>query len=288
VPKAFVPWQWMQEWGPELREQFRPDMLYLAGLTDRAPWFFTDFDFRSPGAATFSQILYALGEGLERTGTMLELPILADGDGALWYAGLADGFLVQEPLWQQRPWRPDFKLSRMNTHSVFFGAGPTDLIQRDFDLDAYLATQIAYGNAGRWSSFDKRSYWMMKAIQPRYLLQAPIHIRYWNGDLLIEPEEALSSGAWRRSQLYFQYRDDTEIWVNGSETDTWQIQAGAESWTLPPFGWLARGPNLFIYSGLVDGHRIDYAETPDFTYFHPRGRLMTFRGLEADQPLILR
>lgn len=85
---------------------------------------------------------------------------------------------------------------------------------------------------------------MMRDLQKRYLLQAPERIAYWDGGGWISSSEAIQNGAYLRSQIYINYPGAVEVWVNGSAHEDWTLRVGRDHWRLPPFGWLAVGPDF--------------------------------------------
>jgi hypothetical protein len=188
-----------------------------------------------------------------------------------------------------RPFLPVFYLSRVNPLACGFGVGAygedvAPVIRQDAMTDRVLADQIAYGRAGRLVPPSMgigrqcRSYYMMRELQPRYLLQAPVRIAYWDGEAMVSTSEAIVGGALARSQIYLQYPDDLEIWVNGSEDMNWEVRVGRDTWLLPPSGWVATAPGFLEVAALVDGARIDYVKADAFAYYSGRGRTEPFRG----------
>ena len=285
---------WNNEYASERHERFGAGAAFLDEQTAHPPWTYTDYDRRTPGAATFSQVLYADGDLMREKGRATGGPVLTQAQGAVLYAGLTDGLIVEsiDPAWH--PYLPIFKLQRVQPLSVTFGAGDPSHIRTHSELDAYLARQIAYGNAGRVGhvperpEFVVRSYYAMQALQPHYLLHAPKRLMYWTGGGYLNVDEALATGAWKRSQLYAEYPGDLELWVNGSTTEDWSVQVGAVRYHLPESGWVAVMPGLLAFSGLHEGHRIDYVESEDYIYLDPRGHATEYGKLKGAGPLVLR
>ncbi len=283
---------WATEHTTVLADTFGAAATHVDRHTDRPPWHFTDYDQRAPGAATFSQVYYADGDLMREIGRQTEGPVLAQARGASLYAGLADGFVVDYAL-TKRPYVPCYKLNRLQSLSVMFGAGEPDKIRTDRELDTYLATQIVYGQGGRLVHVPERpdltvrSYYAMQALQQRYLLRAPKRLMYWAGNTYVNRDEAFTTGAWKRSQFYFEYPKDMELWVNGSETDEWTVQVRAEQYVLPPTGWLAVAPDFQAFSGRHDGRRMDYVESEHYLYLDPRGTETAYGMLKGAGPVVV-
>ena len=108
----------------------------------------------------------------------MQVPVVGNSGGEIFYAGLADGFVdTGERNLVESPYLPLYSLHRLQPLSVRYGVGPiqqvtasdtggpTDVVQA---LDRYLAAQIAYGHCGRlvpttWGErMQMRSYFMMQ------------------------------------------------------------------------------------------------------------------------------
>ena len=280
--------------GAVLVEKFAPSFAYLRDAATVPPWTYTDYDARIPGAGTFAQAYYSVGELLLAEGQTFDAPVVCEGGAEAFYVGLTDGYLA--PRQAMRPFLPVFYLERINPLACGFGVGPPeahvpDGPDADRFTDAGLADQIAYGRAGRLAPPEAgverrcRSYFMMRELQSRYLLQAPLRIAYWDGQAMVSTSEAILGGALARSQLYLHFPADLEIWVNGSADLDWEVRVGRDTWILPPSGWVAAAPGFLEVSARVDGARLDYLKTKDFLYFDGRGREDPFRGWASAGPL---
>jgi hypothetical protein len=287
---------------PELEQYYGPFAAFMGGTTDRPPWVFTDYDSRVPGAATLRQAYYCLGEMLMTRSGADRGPVIGESGAEALYAGLFDGYIVRH---RQLRWPllPMFQLQRINPLAAAFGVGPLETPPgdppngddpRDAALDQYLAAQIAYGTLGRLApdAFgilrQARSYYMMQALQTRYAGRKVQRIAYWNGQFLVNSSEAIAWGALDRSQVYLYYPEQLEVWINGSSDKDWEVRVGRSVWTLPPYGWVASGPDFLEVSVDVEGQRIDYVEAPGFRYFDGRGGRKTFRGISSPTPLVMR
>lgn len=77
-----------------------------------------------------------------------------------------------------------------------------------------------------------------------------------------------------RSQVVTEYADGTVTAVNGSTNETMRA-AGFE---LPPNGYAGwtRDGAVEVFSGLVDGHRVDRAKAPRYVLLNGRGKWTRF------------
>lgn len=301
IPKPIFALNWILEHGDDLHARHQPGAYWLGEFSAVPPWHHTDYDRRVPGAATFSQSLFADGDLLTTLSEQTQVPLIGAADAIQLYAGLLDGLVTTHERKTPRPYDPSFKLHRIQPLAVVFAPPfPIDLFTNESQnaeseeeihrrLDRYLADQIAYGNAGRLPhpeanvdlEFQKRILYSQLALQRRTLLQRPERILYWNGGGYVPLATAIKEGVWHHSFIYIQYPGNLEVWVNGSEDRIWTVRADRETVDLPPSGWLATSPELFAFSGTFEGQRIDYVEAPEYLYLHPRGQPVAFRQLES-------
>jgi hypothetical protein len=168
---------------------------------------------------------------------------------------------------------------------------------RDARLDRFLAATLAFGHTGFLVTEEGipnavRSYYSLQQVHSRYAQQRVVDIRYADaGGHLLDSSDAVATGAFGRSQVATRYSNGLEVLVNGNSAEDWKlggVATGDES-TLPPNGWLVRAPRelrLSAYSRLVDGHRADYVDGPDYTYADGRGKFTRFPKMACDHQLI--
>jgi hypothetical protein len=287
--------EWALRHVDTLQQTFAPGAYWLDQFTAQPPWTGTDYDRRSPGAATFSQALFADGDLLESLRQQSGQPLIGRTGATRFYAGLVDALVTEQPgnPADYRPFNPLYKLQHVQPLSIVYGPEWTHAATGQ-GIDDYLATQIAYGNAvqviGNTERIDEvvRTYYGVGAWQHRYLLQRPLRILYSDGQQYVTPEKALSSEIASASRLYLAYPDDLEVWVNGNAGADWNIRADGRQWTLPPSGWLAKSPDLLAFSALHEEHRIDYLAASDYLYFDPRDSETVYGAFHASSPLVVR
>ena len=230
---------WQDTLSSQIALKFSPSATVVDGRFASVPWMMTDFDARVPGAGSYAHSYYCYGELLSRNLQYINGPTVLSGAVEWLYAGLVDAHLAYDSdpaLTLNNPYLPIFYLTKIHPLSSGIGVGSfASFFKNSTDkrtspstrIDQYLAAQIAYGRLGRLAnaSFDKslicRSYYMMQQLQVRYAKKLPLRIAYWNGDQILTTSEALASQTYLRSQLYFNYPGDLELWVNGSNNEDW-------------------------------------------------------------------
>ena len=295
---------------PRIKKAYDPNAAYTDVHTAAAPWYYTDYDARVPGAGTFAQTYYAYGELLRNDSRVYEGPVFSEGTFQWLYAGLTDGNharaytkrrLAREPL------LPMFFLYQIHPKECDIGMGYTaafcdgipdwDAPQNlDHSVDRFLLTTLAYGNIG-YLVEEKyglqrmcRSYYMLQQVQTRYALKAPVRILYWDGKQFRTVSEAVVMDlADDRRQLYIEYPAGLELWLNDHPTEDWRIQLGPQQVTLPPAGWAVwqRDGSLLSYSALQGGGKVDYLRSPSYTYLDGRGKLFSVPEAASDGGLAI-
>ncbi|MCC6730276.1 MAG: hypothetical protein IT208_13140 [Chthonomonadales bacterium] len=304
---------------PEVARRYGGNSSYTDVHTAVAPWAYTDYDARLPGAGTFAQTFYAYGELLRNDSHVYGGPIFSEGTYQWLYAGLADGNyghtyngrgLATEPL------LPAFDLHQIHTKECDIGVSWTaffcDAIPNwrapaniDRAIDRFLLTTLAYGHIG-WLVEEEhgiartcRSYYMLQQVQARYGLKAPLRIAYWDGRAFRTTSGALPLDLPRaRRQLLVEYPGGLLLWLNDSATEAWRVRVGARTIVLPPAGWAAwqpaskgpgADPGFLTWSALVDGRKADYLRSAAYIYLDGRGAWLStpeaaFSGSLAIEP----
>jgi len=290
---------------PIIQQKFQLDTAYCDVHTAVRPWDYCDFDARVPGAGTFAATLYAYGEIMLHQKQTWNGPVYSEGNNHWYYCGLTDGNYGQDQQARlaEEPWLVDFDLRKLHPLCCNFGMGNLGMFygreeglgrtpeERDARLDRFLAATLAFGHTGflvleGGMQNAARSYFALQPIHARYAQQTAVSIRYADAQgNLLPTSAAVASGAFRRSQVVTEYCDGLTVYVNGHPTETW-ILPEAE---LPPNGWLVEDPRegkLAARSAIVDGHRADYVDSPEFIYADGRGRLTRFDKAACDGPMI--
>lgn len=206
---------------------------------------------------------------------------------------------------------PDFVLQTARPKAIgyglgtierFFGAarpaGPLTAAERD----AWRATELAFGHAGAWLSSgvarpvgarawagapasplslaeEVKDYHLFLPLQTRYLEAPLLGVAYVGPD---GRERALAAALvdgldliGPRLVLRYGGPHAMAVWVNLGE-GTWPVVHDDRVVDLPPDGWLIDGTDVDGYSALVDGHRVDYLRSPQWTLTDGRGVATAF------------
>jgi hypothetical protein len=245
------------------------------------------------------------------------------GGREFYIAGLNDGdYGKLKGYWDEKPCNEDrvellvdFKLKKLNPlspgsvginvgYAGFAGTNKIDFYswladEKNYNyLHHYLATQIAFGVIGildywvLWDNpkhlFDKTltEYFMIQQIQERYIMEEVEEIKYFDGEKLLDTSEALRKNVVKENMVYIKYKNGLTIYINCNwDNKNWIIEVDGKKYILPPGGWFAKQNNDFIeYSCLLeDGKRIDYVDSPAYTYLNGYGRKVNIDGFETDK-----
>ena len=273
---------------PQIQGKFGFNTAYCDVHTCVTPWNRTDYDARSPGAATFAQTFYAYGEIMLIQKANWKGPVYSEGNVQWLYAGLTDGNYGQDEEYDfgAEPWLVDFDLRRIHPLENTFGIGAPymfyrrtngRLVQPETDVwaDRFTAATLAFGHAGYFYSkrkpddltWERKFYYPVQAIAARYGVADAVEIRYGAADGgLLATEDALARGAVSRNQVRVAYSDGTVVAANGSMTEAFPVSVLGEDVVLPPNGWYARTKDgdVVTYCLEKDGRRVHYAKSPEY------------------------
>lgn len=301
----------------EQAKKFGPQVIYDDGWTSMHVWEANDYDHRVEGSGRYIDTLTAMATGWRDYRKLVDGPIFSEGNGRCYYtAGLNDGDYGKlktyangkSPEENRAPLLVDFELRKVlplnSPVSIDIGywgysssfAGP---YSHDYKyMYPFLATQIAFGTIGMMepysvlhvdpkTDFDKTLafYFMMQQLQKRYVMEHVEEINYFDGKTLVPTSEAVQRDVYQNNMVFISYKNGLKIWVNCNwDNKNWTIDDLGQSYVLPPGGWYARQGRDFIeYSALVDGRRVDFVDSPDYTYIDPHGKSITLAGLAADR-----
>ncbi len=288
---------------PIIQEKFHLDTAYCDVHTAVRPWDYVDFDARVPGAGTFAGTLFAYGEIMLHQKKTWNGPVYSEGNNHWYYCGLTDGNYGQDQAARlpNNPWLVDFDLRKMHPLCCNFGMGNPGMFygreglgsaeQREARLDRFLAATLAFGHTGflvldGGMASGVRSYFNLQQVHAHYAEATAVDIRYADAQgRLLDTSSAVASDAYRRSQIVTRYSNGLSVTVNGHPTETWTVG----DTVLPPNGWHVQGPaelKLTAFSALVDGHRVDYVDSPAYLYADGRGRFTRLPQVACDGQLI--
>ncbi|HOJ61511.1 MAG TPA: hypothetical protein PK878_14610 [bacterium] len=299
-PKALFAVEMDRKLAPLIQAKFNTNAAYTDVHTSVSPWDRCDYDSRVPGAGTFAATFYAYGELLLHDQDVYDGHCWSEGHHQWLYAGLCAGnyglTYSALALWKY-PYLPHFDLLKMHPLTVDIGMPWTGRFFEgkegwnkpeniEASIDQFLAATIAYGHIG-WLVEDAhgirqtcRSYYMLQPLQSRYAMIKPESIRYGKDNGLIDTSSALQTGAWQDSRLFIRYANGLEVWVNGNPETNWMVQTPDQSYTLPPYGWLAvQEDDFHTGSYLVDGRRCDWMSAPESVFVDGRGVYLQRDGI---------
>jgi len=169
-----------------------------------------------------------------------------------------------------------------------------------FDFDRYNTMAVAYGHSGLMNNMMNgvtdehyvNTYYMFQAIQSQYLDTSVTvdDIRYYDGADALTLEQAVLSGYdFRIPRLYIMYSNGLEIYLNFSD-ENWVVTMGGKSYTLDKNGYAAHNPqeDFLQYSCLINGNRVDFVDSTNYTYANARGKTTDFGSFTTDKMIILR
>ena len=245
----------------KLREEETGTLLNVPAVAQFPPWRFLDRDVRSVGASTYTQTLSEAGALMQQVEADWGGGISSRGGSEWFWTGLVSGIGPDFPLGllELHPLLPQFSWRNVHPYSQIFGLGtlddfrlPTDELRSEgVLLNRLLAMQVAYGALGRvpvlQAEFLKtKAERIQNVLQPHFAAARSERIAYWNGKRFLNAGEALKEGVLKKSNLYIRLDNQTEIWVNGDLFDEWSIRVDGRDLTLPPFGFVVRGNDLFV------------------------------------------
>jgi len=297
---------------PVIQEKFQLSTGYCDVHSIVTPWRYCDYDARVPGAGMFAATYYAYGEILLHQQRHWNGPVHSEGGMHWMYAGLTDGNYAQDP-WAAlsgNPWLVDFDLRKIHPLSCNFGMGKPSMFygahlsaaapdERSGRLDRFLAATVAFGHTG-YLPYEAgmeaavRSYFLIQQLALRYAGETVAEIRYADANgRLLDSTAAVATGVWRCGRIATRYSNGLLTVVNASEAENWRYDDGIVRFDLPPNGYAAVMPSpdsgqgeLFVTSGMIDGHRADYVDSPTYVYVDGRGAFTRFPKAAADGPAI--
>ena len=296
-------------YGRLLRSKYPRCAPYVGAHGAVPPWERVDFDSRLDQPARYRDTLLADQIMMNEIAQASTDMVVGDGGTHWLYRGLLSGFLARMPGPSpfKQPLLVDFALrflhpfeidAGVGTASEFFGSQIPDdeMHSRSSWFDRYLATTVAYGHAACLPDQQDwglpalvKTYYLLQKLQTLYLGVEAKSILYHHGGNLIEPSEALVSGAYENSQVQVEYANGLIIRVNGSWEHDWTVEHAGTTYRLPPASFLAHGPDDFLVFSADDGEgRMDYVQTDQYLYCDTRDHARTVGPLTVKGAVLLR
>jgi hypothetical protein len=278
---------------PRIVKKFGTNTVYCDVHTAVAPWDNVDYEAGTPGAGMLATTFKAYGALLMNERNAYGGPVFSEGIHHWFYAGLNDGNYAQMGLSDppNQPLLLDFDLRKI--HPLQANVSMLPGWTWGDGLYHLLATQIAYGHIGflppKEIETAARVYYLMQQLQVRYT-QAPVDIiLYRTSDgRMLEISEALPLGAHRDNQAHVRYQNDLKIYVNCDREKVWDVSLPERDIQLSPYSWVAAASDFFEYSTEIGGRRINFCDSPVYTYVDAGEQRFDFGVVEATGSLVLR
>lgn len=286
---------------PVMKSKFGWLGVYEDETTVSPPWILVDYDHRTQGAGKLNFVIKTLAEVLQKEKYYYQGPVWSEGNVRYLWAGYTDTNYAQTTRADDPP-LVDFALLKLNQLENANGGD----IDKIYDVDRWLVTQIVYGNMGHlwdaspvlrkgiWQGLAQditdykailKTYYMMKQLQKRYAMILPIEIKYNDNGVLVDTSAAIANDAYQSSQVYIHYSNGLEAYVNRSQSTSWTVSVGGLSYTLPINGYVAyKAGDILEYSALSYGRRVDYVQGPDYIYCDGRDYRTNFPRIQARNP----
>jgi hypothetical protein len=291
--------------GPRREAAWDADLSYSDQVTAHPPWRFVDYDASEPEAGKFSGVIRAFAKALRDESRFAKGgPVLSEGIHQWFYAGFSDSYA--QPTRGSYGTIPNFQLSSPHLLSNDTGYNLEAVAKADDNKEEsanfVLANQILFGHTGHLLGVYMgetpqtpglqtiRSYFLMKQLQELYANEPVKEILYFNGSEMVPIERAiLEKVAEQDARVHIRYANGLGVWVNRHPDKNWPVKTETGVYLLPPNGWVAELPGKFLtYSALVNGHRVDYAHGPEYSFFNPNGREVDFGIFKSSAAYVVR
>lgn len=256
---------------PRIAKKFGVNTVYCDVHTALAPWDYVDYEAGIPGAGMLATQFRAYAKLLMNERKAYGGPVYSEGWHHWFYAGVCDASYghtgLPDPA--NQPLLLDFDLRRI--HPLCATVGMWSSWTWGDDYYHMLTTMIAYGHIGFLPPADvplaARGYYLMQQLQRRYNMVPVETILYRAADgRMLTISQALPIGANKRGQVHIKYKNGLEIYANHNNAEHWKVTLGGREYDLPPWGWVAAAPDFVEYSAEFDGRRVDFVDSPEYTY----------------------
>lgn len=295
-----------RKFSPAYAQYYGWNATYTDQLSALAPWRLTDYDYKAPGAARFSE---ALRNGCflgDEMGKHYNGPCWSEGQGNHYYAGYIDTGYNQTNHHKAVP-LVDYSLRELNSRMRPNGY---DLFSMKGDIDFMLSAEIALGSVGHiWDGYDGRSRWgafrwalpswrnvlksyfMLRMQQEFVATSQPDKILYFIDGKFYTAGEMLRQNLKNSGLIYTTYLNGTQVWANRNKALTWTIEFNGQKLVLPPFGYatLAADGKFIEYSGITgdNAHRADYVKGDKYVYVDGRDQRSAFPEIACSMSYLL-
>ena len=269
----------------KIHKQYQPNADFLDVQSSVTPWFHVDYRAGAKESATFKPVWEAHRQiwAFERANH--GGPVFGEGCRHWFWSGLLDGVEAQFGLgWPQKmgqtaPLIVDFDLLKIHPLQFNHGMGYYDrwwgeptwgALPPMRVLDQYRMQEVIYGHAGFLSGAvysDVPLAWLehhlLSPVTARYATAQPVKIEYQIDGRWVDGTSAAKVGVWNRARVSY---DNGLVVTANSDTNALL----ENTFTLPQYGWLAKGAGVTAWTAQMDGVVADYAQTQDSTFANAR------------------
>ena len=131
----------------------------------------------------------------------------------------------------------------------------------------------------------------MQQLQKFYGMEPVDEILYHNPEdgKFYPTSEAIRRGVYLNSQVLVKYENGLKVYVNGSFDKNWKVKLQSREYILPPAGFLAFLPQTLLeYGAILNGHRVDFVDSPSYIYADGRGKQADFGILKTSGQVIIK
>ncbi|MBE6370340.1 MAG: hypothetical protein E7056_09330 [Lentisphaerae bacterium] len=295
-----------RKFSPAYAQYYGWNATYTDQLSAIPPWRLTDYDYKAPGAARFSE---ALRNGCflgDEMGQHYNGPCWSEGQSNHYYAGYIDTGYNQTCRPEQIT-LVDYSLRELNSRMRPNGY---DLFNSKANIDFMLSAEISLGSMGHiWDGHDGhsswggfrwklpawrnmlKSYFMLRMQQEFVSAGMPDKILYNIDGKFYTAGELLRKNLKNSGLIYTTYPNGTQVWANRNKELSWTIDFNGKKLVLPPFGYatLAADGKLTEYSGITspNAHRVDYAKGEKYVYVDGRDTRSVFPEITCAMSYLL-
>ena len=316
-------WEFAKIYSKKIERKYDADFVYDDCMTCSIFWWKVDFDARKPYAGRLREVFLSYGMVPLIEKKIYGGPVFGEGGSHWFFAGLFDGnyasLRTSSPRYKT-PFLVDFDLLKIHPLEMDLGMGwgtpiydlPRDKEKKEWALDRFLAGTIAFGHKGviYWpymasieemgdernplgsnKTYILRIYFLMQQLQKFYGMEPVEEILYHNPEdgKFYPTSEAIRWGVYLNSQVLVKYENGLKVYVNGSFDKNWKVKLKSREYILPPAGFLAFLPQTLLeYGAILNGHRVDFVDSPSYIYADGRGKQADFGILKTSGQVIIK
>ncbi len=304
APEAML--KYAKIFSADIQSLFNTSASFLDVTSAAPPWFHVDYRTTVPGPGTLSTVFNTQIAMYNYFRTLHNGPVFGEGSYHWYWSGLLDGVDAEFKLgWphnagETAPLFVDFDLLKMHPLQENYGMGwmsrwltnPTNpdgtgITPPMATFDQYRMQELAYGHSGFVRTpvehslpFIWQEYYLVRPVSSLYSTAQASRIQYDVNGTLLNTNDAIAAGT-NFDRVKVNYDNGLVLWAN-SRAANWSVGSNGKTATLPQYGWLAIGGDLYAYTGLINGIVVDYAETPTSLFANARTTYISGSNVGAD------